>query len=58
MMFELLKKVLAPVGPSGLEGPVAAAITEEIRPYVDTIETDALGNLIATKLGKVKTPAR
>jgi len=57
-MFELLKKVLAPVGPSGLEGPVAAAITEEIRPYVDTIETDALGNLIATKLGKGENPRK
>ena len=49
-MFELLKKVLAPIGPTGLEGPVAEVIREEIKDYVDTIEVDALGNLIATAL--------
>ncbi len=57
-MFELLKKVLAPVGPSGLEGPVADVIREEIAAYVDTIEVDALGNLIATKLGKAENPKK
>ncbi len=50
-MFDLLKKVLAPVAPSGLEEPVATVIREEVAPYVDTIETDALGNLICTKNG-------
>lgn len=57
-MFELLKKVLAPIGPSGLEAPVAAVIREEIEQYVDTIEVDALGNLIATKLGKAENPRK
>ena len=57
-MFELLKKVLAPIGPSGLEGPVADVIREEIKDYVDTIEVDALGNLIATKLGKGENPRK
>ena len=57
-MFELLKKVLAPVGPSGLEGPVAEVIREEIAAYVDTIEVDAMGNLIATKLGKAENPRK
>ena len=50
-MLELLKKVLKPVAPSGLEEPVAAAIREEVAPYVDSIETDALGNLICVKNG-------
>ncbi len=50
-MFQLLKKVLAPVAPSGLEEPVAAVIREEVAPYVDSIETDALGNLICIKNG-------
>ena len=50
-MFEVLKKVLAPIGPSGLEEPVAAAIREEIKDYVDTMESDAMGNLIAVKKG-------
>lgn len=57
-MFDLLKKVLRPVGPSGMEEPVAAAIREEIEGYVDTIETDAMGNLIATKLGKGEHPRK
>ena len=57
-MFELLKKVLAPVGPSGLEGPVAEVIRAEIAAYVDTIEVDAMGNLIATKLGKAENPRK
>ena len=38
-------------GPSGCEGPVAAAIAELARPYVDEITTDALGNLICHKKG-------
>ena len=50
-MFDILKKVLAPVGPSGLEEPVAAAIRAELGGYVDTMETDALGNLICVKQG-------
>ncbi len=57
-MFDLLKKVLAPHGPSGLEAPVAAVIREEIEKYVDTVETDALGNLIATKVGKGENPRK
>lgn len=57
-MIDILKKVLAPIGPSGLEGPVAAVIAEEIRAYVDTVETDALGNLIAIKQGKGEKPRK
>ena len=50
-MFDILKKVLKPVGPSGLEEPVAAAIREEVQGCVDSIETDAMGNLICVKKG-------
>ena len=57
-MIELLKKLLAPIGPTGLEGAVAAAITEEIKDYVDEIRTDALGNLIAVKHGKGPNPKK
>ena len=57
-MFEMLKKVLAPIGPSGMETAVADAIRQEITPYVDEIETDALGNLIAIKHGKGENPRR
>ncbi len=57
-MFDLLKKVLSPHGPSGLEAPVADVIRAEVEKYVDTIETDALGNLICTKLGKGANPKK
>ena len=58
MMLELLKKVLKPVAPSGLEEPVAAVIREEVAPYVDSIETDALGNLICVKNGTEANPEK
>ena len=50
--------MLATIGPSGLEAPVADVIREEIKDYVDTIEVDAMGNLIATKLGKAENPKK
>lgn len=50
-MKELLKKLTAAFGPSGHEGPVRALIEEEIRPYVDEMRTDAMGNLIALRHG-------
>ena len=57
-MLELLKKVLKPVAPSGLEEPVAAVIRGEVAPYVDSIETDALGNLICVKNGTEANPEK
>lgn len=38
-------------GVSGYEGNVRQIIEEEVRPYVDEISTDKMGNLIATKKG-------
>ena len=57
-MFDTLKKVLAPIGPSGMEGPVAAVIREELQGYVDGFATDAMGNLICVKQGKGENPRR
>lgn len=57
-MFELLKKVLAPIGPSGLEEPVAAVIRQELAGFVDTMETDALGNLICVRQGRGEKPRK
>ena len=45
-MKELLKRLTEAYGPSGREGPVRRLIQEEIGPYVDSMEVDALGNLI------------
>ena len=58
MMFDTLKKVLAPIAPAGMESPVAEVIREEIKAHVDTVETDAMGNLIAVKLGKGENPKK
>ena len=51
MMFELLQKLLKPVGPSGCEEPVAAVLREELKDHVDSMTTDAMGNLIVVKKG-------
>ncbi|MGN1347029.1 MAG: M42 family metallopeptidase [Eubacteriales bacterium] len=50
-MFNLTKKILKPVSVSGREDAVVGVIAEEIAPYVDSLRTDALGNLIAYKAG-------
>ena len=54
MMKNTLLSLLQPFGPSGNEGPIAAAIAEMIKPYVDDIRTDTMGNLIAVKHGPGK----
>ncbi len=50
-MFDLLKRLCETPAPSGCESRVSELIQAEIRPYVDSLETDALGNLIAHKKG-------
>ena len=51
-MFDLLKTVLAPVGPTGGEHTVADVIRPLIAPYVTSVHTDVMGNLIAVREGK------
>ncbi|VVB85695.1 Tetrahedral aminopeptidase [uncultured archaeon] len=48
---DLLSKLSNAHGVSGYENNVRRMIEDEIRPYVDEIRTDKLGNLIATKRG-------
>ncbi|HAZ37148.1 MAG TPA: aminopeptidase, partial [Clostridiaceae bacterium] len=50
--MELLNKLTAAFGPSGYEDEVADIIIDEIKPYVDEIKRDRLGNIIALKKGK------
>ncbi len=50
-MKELLERLSNAHGLSGYEGSVRQIIENEVRPYVDEIKTDKMGNLIATKLG-------
>jgi len=50
-MLNLTRKILKPVSVSGREDAVIGVIAEEIAPYVDSITTDPMGNLIAFKAG-------
>lgn len=59
-VFELQKRLVAAALPSGFENKVAGVIAEIVKPYVDEVYTDALGNLIAHKKGpgkKIMMPA-
>jgi putative aminopeptidase FrvX len=53
-MKELLKKLANAPGISGFEGDIRNIMTNELKDYVNKIEVDNLGNLIATKKGKPK----
>ena len=49
--FDLLKKLCATPGVAGFEDEVIILLQKELKPYVDKIEVDQLGNVIATKKG-------
>lgn len=51
MLRDTLKKLLAAYGPSGNEHAVAETVKAMIADHVDTMRTDALGNLIVEKYG-------
>ena len=47
--FNLLKDIVSVYGPASNEDLIRDYITNEIKDFVDEIEVDALGNLIARK---------
>ncbi len=49
-----LEELCNAFGPSGMEDAVRGLIIERIKPYVDTLKIDGIGNLIATKGQKEK----
>ena len=51
MMKDTLLEMLKPFGPSGSERAIREKIAETVRPYVDELFSDAMGNLIAVKRG-------
>jgi len=51
MLRDTLKTLLAAYGPSGKENTVAETVKSLISAHVDSMRTDALGNLIVEKLG-------
>ena len=57
-MYELLSRVLTPVGPSGMEGKVADVIQAELKDHVDSMEVDVMGNLIAIRKGTDLNPKK
>ena len=50
-MKDTLVKLLNTYGPTGREDNIRTVIAQMIKPYVDEMRTDALGNLIAIKKG-------
>jgi putative aminopeptidase FrvX len=53
-MKPLIQKLVETQGPSGYEAQIRAVVQEEVAPYADVVQVDALGNLIAQK-GKSNT---
>ena len=49
--MELLKNLIESFGPSGKETQTANLIVENIRPFVDEVKVDCIGNVIAKKKG-------
>lgn len=55
---ELLERLTQLMGVSGFEKEVREAIEKEVIPYADEVLTDAIGNLIVLKRGKVGEGAK
>jgi tetrahedral aminopeptidase len=47
--FAFLKEIVDTPGPSGYEQRVQKVFRERVRPYVDDVRTDVMGNVIAVK---------
>ncbi|MCI6276798.1 MAG: M42 family metallopeptidase [Clostridium sp.] len=50
----LLETLCNASGPTGFEGDVRKIIIDEVKPYVDEIKVDTMGNIIVHKSGKGK----
>ncbi|MGO8673888.1 MAG: M42 family metallopeptidase [Capsulimonadaceae bacterium] len=56
MNFDLLKRLCEAHAISGAEGPVRGIVAEELRPLVDSLEVDVMGNLIGVRGGDAGGP--
>ena len=56
MLVEILEKLSNANGVTGREEQVRDLLAEYLKPYVDEISEDRLGNLIAFKRGKKDSP--
>jgi len=50
--LKLLEKLCNVIAISGDEGEVRKIVLEEIKPFVDEVKVDAIGNVLATKQGR------
>ena len=57
-MFGQLKKFVMAPGVSGDESGIAAVIAKDIAPYVDSVNIDTMGNVIAFKKGNGENPKK
>ena len=57
-MFDLIKQLVDVYGPSGREGRVADTIEKLVKPCVDKVSRDVMGNLICLKNGSDKNGKR
>ncbi len=56
--LDLLTRLCNALAVSGDEQEVRQIVLEEITPYADSVEVDALGNVLATRLGKTEKRVR
>lgn len=56
--MELLKRLCEESGAPGFEDRIRTIFRSEIEPYVDRMETDGLGNVIAIREGEGKNPRK
>jgi len=56
--LKLLEKLCNIIAISGDEGEVRKIVLEEVKPYADEVKIDALGNVLAIKLGRTRSEKR
>jgi putative aminopeptidase FrvX len=56
--LDLLERLCNASAVSGDEGEVRAIILEQVKPFVDQIKVDAVGNLLITRNGQGESPPR
>ena len=55
IQLKLLERLCNSIAVSGDEGEVRKIVLEEIKPYADEVRVDALGNVLATRLGRSRS---
>ena len=56
--LKLLEKLCNAIAISGDEGEVRRIVLEELKPCTDELKVDALGNVLATRLGRTRRRKR